>query len=284
MTIAAHRSSGPIEDARRAHPQSKDALRAAVGRVAQLLRHIEKADVVVPRLEWSAAETAAHMVGELRDYGQALTRHTNGYVTHAIPMKDSPSRMGAIVNARQLTEITERDTGRLADMLEDAAATYLAAAAAADENAAIPTANGLVLAPSTMTSLLLAEQVIHGLDISRAVKTGWDIGSHDALLVIPGALSVAPQYLRSSAAAAQVSFELRIRGANTYRMAVDRGTAIVTGAGERSDCVITADPVTFMLLGFGRISQWSPVLRGRLRAGGRKPWLAMKFATLISSP
>jgi hypothetical protein len=48
--------------------------------------------------------------------------------------------------------------------------------------------------------------------------------------------------------------------------------------------VITADPVAFMLLGFGRITQWSPILRGKLRAGGRKPWLAMRFATMLSSP
>ncbi|MDT5235247.1 MAG: hypothetical protein QOF47_1234, partial [Mycobacterium sp.] len=33
-----------------------------------------------------------------------------------------------------------------------------------------------------------------------------------------------------------------------------------------------------------RISQLSPVLRGQLRPGGRKPWLAMKYATLLSSP
>jgi putative sterol carrier protein len=65
---------------------------------------------------------------------------------------------------------------------------------------------------------------------------------------------------------------------------VDRGTAVVTGAGARTDCVITAEPVTFLLLGFGRISPWSPILRGKLRAGGRKPWSAMKFATLLSSP
>ena len=55
-------------------------------------------------------------------------------------------------------------------------------------------------------------------------------------------------------------------------------------AGEKSDCVITADPVAFLLLGYGRISQWSPIMRGKLRAGGRKPWLAMKFGTLMSSP
>jgi uncharacterized protein (TIGR03083 family) len=284
MTFAPVTLGDPIKDTRRAHTQTKAALEAAAARAAALLRRIQTPDVPVPGLQWSAAETAAHLVGELRDYRQALTRHTNGYMTHANRTDESPSRMGAIVNARQLTEVTERDTGELADMLEDAVAAYLAAAAAAEETATIQTANGLVLAPSTMTGLLLGEQVIHGLDISRATGIRWDIDPGEALLVIPAALTVAPQYLRPSAAASRVSFELRIRGANTYRMAVDRGTAVVTGAGEKSDCVITADPVTFMLVGFGRISQWRPILRGRLRASGRKPWMAMRFATLISTP
>jgi hypothetical protein len=284
MTMAPVHSAGPVDDARRAHNETRDALRAAVGRSAELLRRVDDADAPVPGLEWTAAETAAHMVGELRDYGQALTRHTNGYVTHANRVQESPSRMSAIVNARQLTEVAERDMARLATNLEDAAMAYLPAAAAADENAAIPIANGLVLNPSTMTSLLLGEQIIHGVDISRATRSPWGIRPRDALLVIPGALTVAPHYLRPSAAATRVSFELRIRGASPYRMAVDHGTAVVTAAGERADCVITADPVAFMLVGFGRIAQWPPILRGKLRAGGRKPWLAMKFATLISTP
>jgi putative sterol carrier protein len=103
--------------------------------------------------------------------------------------------------------------------------------------------------------------------------------------VIPGVLSVAPQYLRPNrAAGVHISFELRMRGGPSYRLAVDDGTAEVTEAGKKADCVINADPVAFLLLGYGRISQLSPVLRGQLRPGGRKPWLAMKFGTLLSSP
>ncbi len=284
MTSVSVDFTGPAADTRKTHDLALDAVRDAAARSAGLMRRIEDGAAPVPGLAWTAAETAAHMIGELRDYTQALTRHTNGYMTHANRTLESPSRMSAVVNARQLTDVAERDMGRLADMVEDAAVAYRAAAAVADADAAIPIANGLVLGPSTMTSLLLGEQVIHGLDISRAVRTRWDIRPRDALLIIPGALTVAPQYLRPSAAATRVSFELRIRGANGYRMAVDRGTAAVTGAGERSDCVITADPIAFLLIGFGRISQWSPILRGKLRAGGRKPWLAMKFATLLASP
>jgi len=67
-------------------------------------------------------------------------------------------------------------------------------------------------------------------------------------------------------------------------MAITNGTAVVTAAGEKADCVITADPVTFLLLGLGRVPQLPQILRGRLRAGGRKPWLAAKFGTLLASP
>jgi putative sterol carrier protein len=284
MTSAPVRLTGPAEDTRIAHDQTKDALRCAVGRTAELLRHVGDADAPVPGLMWTAAETAAHMVGELRDYALALTRHTNGYLTHANRPMESPSRMSAVVNARQLTEVPERDACRLADAIDEAAVAYLAATTAADEAAAIPAANGLVLSPSTMTSLLLGEQVVHGLDIARAANTHWDVDQRDALMIIPGVLTVAPHYLNRSAVTARVSFELRIRGANNYRMAVDHGSAVVTAAGERADCVITADPAAFLLLGYGRTSAWSPIIRGKLRAGGRKPWMAMKFATLLSSP
>jgi hypothetical protein len=170
-------------------------------------------------------------------------------------------------------------------MLEFAADTYLNTAAAADLTAEIATPNGLVIGPSTMAALLLGEQLVHGLDIARTARIPWTITAADALLVFPGALTVMPQYLRPRRAAGlHISFELRMRGGPGYRMAVDDGTAVITAAREKADCVITADPVAFLLLGYGRISQLSPVLRGQLRPGGRKPWLAMKFGRLLSSP
>ena len=283
MTSARERIAGPAEDTRRAHDRSKDALPAAARRTADLLRRIDNATAPVPGLSWTTAETAAHMVGDLRDYAQALTRHANGYMTHAV-RQESPSRLSAAVNARHLEEVPERDLGHLADQIEDAVAAYLTAAASADDSTTISTPNGLAIDPPTMTALLLGEQVVHGLDIARAAKVRWQVEPRDALLIAPGVLSIAPQYLRPSAAAVRASFELRIKGASRYRLAVDRGNAVVTDAGEKSDCVITADPVAFLLLGYGRISQWSPIMRGKLRAGGRKPWLAMKFATLLESP
>jgi SCP-2 sterol transfer family len=285
MTSAPVHLTGPAEDTRHAYGPTLNALRAAVARSADLWRRVDKPDAPAPGLIWTAAETAAHVVGDLRDYTQALTRHANGYMTHANRPTESPSRLSAKVNARHLEEVPERNLHRLADMLESSAEAYLNVAAAADPSVEIETPNGLVIGPSTMAALLLGEQLIHGLDISRTANMPWTVSAADAFLVIPGVLSIAPQYLRPRrAAGVHISFELRMRGGPSYRMVVDDGTAVVTAAGEKADCVITADPVAFLLLGYGRISQLSPVLRGQLRPGGRKPWLAMKFGTLLSSP
>ncbi|MDT5015804.1 MAG: hypothetical protein QOD39_1964 [Mycobacterium sp.] len=285
MTSTPFQLAGPAEDTRRAYGPTLVALRDAVRRSADLWRRIDTPDAPAPGLRWTAAQTAAHVVGDLRDYTRALTRHAGGYMTHANRPTENPSRLSATVNARHLEEVPERNLHRLADLLEDATAGYLDAAASADASAVIETPNGLAISPPTMACLLLGEQLVHGLDISRAANLPWEVSVSDALLVIPGALSVAPQYLRPNrAAGVRASFELRMRGGPSYRMAVADGSAEVTAAGEKTDCTICANPVDFLLISYGRIPQWSLLLRGRLRAGGRKPWLARKFGTLLYSP
>ncbi len=280
-------SAGAIDDVRRADAHARAALADAVARSAQLWRSIADPRAPVPGLAWTAAQTAAHVVGDMGEYTEALTRHVNG--DHAeIDIPDgSPARARTAVNDRHLTDISEREMRRLADMLEETAARYLAVAAAVDpsERASILTADGLVLEPAVMTCLLLGEQLVHGLDIARAAHRPWSIGRDDALLVIPAVLGLAPQYLRPSRTKnLNISFELRMHGGPRYRLAIANGKGVVTAAGEKADCVVTADPVTFLLLGMGRVPQLPQILRGRLRAGGRKPWLAAKFGTLLASP
>jgi putative sterol carrier protein len=282
--------AGPVDDVRRADAQARAALADAVARTAQLWRSVADSAAPVPGLSWTAGQTAAHMVADMREYTEALTRHVNGDEA-AINIPDgSPARARTAVNDQHLINVSERDLHRLADMLEETATRYLAVAAdieAADtsERVEILTADGLILEPAVMTCLLLGEQLVHGLDIARAAHRSWSIGREDALLVIPAVLSLAPKYLRPSRTKnLNISFELRMRGGCRYRMAITDGTGVVTVAGEKADCVITADPVAFLLVGGGRVRQLPVLLRGKLRAGGRKPWLAAKFATLLASP
>jgi hypothetical protein len=280
MTTATTRYTGPADDARLAHGSARVALRAAVARSAELWRSCPDPQAPVPGLTWTAAETAAQVVGDIREYVEALAGRGGPALGTG-----SPSKRSALANAQHLKEVPERDMTLLAEMLEEHAEEYLIAAARGDEAARIPTANGLVLSPSVMTSLLLGEQLLHGQDIALASRVRWCVARADALLVIPGVLAVAPEYVHPKRSAnVSVSFELRIRGGGRYRLAVHDGHGEITAAGEKADCVLTADPVAFLEVGYGRIPQWRPVIGGKMLASGRKPWLAMKFGTLLSRP
>ena len=273
--------ANPAEEIRRAHRAALTAVQRAVTRNCGLWRSIGDPDARVPGLAWTAGETAAHVVGDLRENTEALS----GRAPHVNTASASPSRISAAVNAQQLTEVRERDMGRLADLLDDAATRYLSVATAIAEDSVVTIPNGLVTTAPTMTSLLLGEQLIHGLDIARAARRPWSISRDEALLVIPGVLSLAPHYVHPArSAGVHVSFELRMRGGGRYRFAVHDGAAHIGAAGEKADCVISADPAAFLLLGYGRIPPWAPVIRGKLLASGRKPWLAPKFATLLTRP
>ncbi len=136
----------------------------------------------------------------------------------------------------------------------------------------------------TIAAALLGEQVIHGLDIARAVGAPWPISQDDALLVLAGATAVAPSYVdRHRAAGLHIAYELRFRGGPRYRLTIDDGTAAVGPPGGKVDFWISADPVAFLLVTYGRTGQWGPTIRGRIITGGRKPWLSLKVRQLQTS-
>jgi uncharacterized protein (TIGR03083 family) len=258
------------------------ALRSAATRLGHLVRSVSDPQARVPGLQWTIAETAAHVVCELRDYvGFAAGRSAAPTVDGA----RSPSERAAIVNAEQLRTYPERDPAVLAAALSPAVDAFLAAASArpADEHTTV--SNGLPMTAATMTAALLGEQLLHGWDIARAARKPWTIPRGEALHVIAGVLSMVPDYLdRERARGRHIGYELRMRGGPRYRVAIDDGAARVTAAGERVDCVISANPVAFLLVGYGRVSQVGQVLRGRIVAGGRKPWLGLAFGQLITGP
>jgi uncharacterized protein (TIGR03083 family) len=250
-------------------------MRSAAGRAAAVIRAAREPGVRVPGLEWTVAETAAHVVNEFGDY----TAYAQGRKQVA-ESDQSPSRRNAVANAAQLRADPDRDLGSLADRLGTAVEGFLAVPAR-DESVLV--SNGVLMSWSTMMSALLGELLVHGRDIARASGQPWRIEREEALHVIDGVMAMVPDYLdRERAAGVEMSFELRLRGGPTHLITVADGKAVV-GSG-RGDCWISADPVAFLLVGFGRTGQWGQIARGKMLAGGRKPWLASRFGTLITGP
>jgi hypothetical protein len=258
-----------------------DAMRAAADRAAAVIRASGAPGARVPGLEWTVAETAAHLVNEFVDFtAYAQGRKSPG----RSELGGDPSARSAAANAAQLRADPDRDLDRLAGRLLPAVEGFLAVEPPAGP---MPTSNGLAMSGPTMASALLGELLIHGLDVARASRQPWRIERADALRVIAGVMTMVPDYLdRGRAAGLRAGFELRLRGGPRYLIEVVDGRAVTGEAppGARPDCWISADPAAFLLVGFGRAGQWGQIARGRLVAGGRKPWLAARFGTLITGP
>jgi uncharacterized protein (TIGR03083 family) len=266
---------------RRATVPATAALPAAAERTAQLMREITDPNASVPGLRWTAAELAAHVVADLRTYTGVVA----GQGPAVAPGTAPAAELGTAENQRQLAGYPERSPDRLAAELTRAMPAFVAAAEAASPGAQLGSPVGVAMTPATIAAIVLGEQLIHGLDLARAAGRPWPIEAADARLVIPGLIDLLPSYInRGKARGLRARYELRFGGDLRYQLTVDDGAATTGPATGQADCVITADPVAFLLVGYGRTGPWGPMLRGQLRAGGRKPWLGFRFNGLTASP
>ena len=84
---------------------------------------------------------------------------------------------------------------------------------------------------------------------------------------------------------APVTYEVRLRGNGPrFVVRVADGTAEVRSAGGPVDCVISADPVTLLLVAYGRMPLGRALLRGGMLAWGRRPWLGLRYGGLLFTP
>ncbi|HWE69144.1 MAG TPA: maleylpyruvate isomerase N-terminal domain-containing protein [Acidimicrobiales bacterium] len=262
------------------------ALQDAALRAAAMLLTVPDHGVPVPGLDWTVTETAAHLVAEIEDYADFLTGDLDPRIGLALSAPDStPTELSAASNRRQLEASAGLDLAELADRLVPAAEAFGAAASRRSDDEPVLASNGLFTTVPAMTTALLGEVLVHGFDIARAARLDWTIDPHDALAVLDGIMTMVPEYVdRQASAGIHVTYELRFRKGPRYRLSIDDGAAEVSGPGGKVDCWISADPVAFLLVGYGRIGQWGQILRGRMLAGGAKPWLGFKFGELLTGP
>ncbi|MGH3848136.1 MAG: hypothetical protein ACRDRT_00220, partial [Pseudonocardiaceae bacterium] len=104
--------------------------------------------------------------------------------------------------------------------------------------------------------------------------------------VLAGATWTLPSMLDLTAAGGRrATYDLRVRGGlRAFVRVADGVLTVEPGRGLDADCHISADPVAFLLVGYGRRGQWGPIATGKLLAWGRKPWLGPRFAALVRNP
>jgi uncharacterized protein (TIGR03083 family) len=263
-----------------------DALRRAAAATGELLASTSdsRADVPVPGLTWTVAETAAHLVALLRQSAAFASGARDGAAERAaLPAAGGIGERTALANARELDRLGERRIPVLRQWLESSVDEYATLIAGRRDRGPVETLFGPE-DPAAMTAALVGEQLVHGFDLARAVGRRWTIDPDAARLTLTGLVPFLPYMVDAEAIRdVRARIEVRIVGDPRFTLVLDHGRAAVEPADGRCDCWIQAQPVPYLLVGYGRVNRWLPMLRRQIRAGGRRPWIAGRLASYLTS-
>jgi uncharacterized protein (TIGR03083 family) len=255
-----------------------DEILAVAKQIAVLIGGLPTTDIPIPRASWTVGEAAAHL-------GQANQLMAEIAAGRPTPYGDGTRAGLAEANAQALSEYTERDGAVLAERITDQAAAFIEATRARPATDAVPTPMG-TMPLRGLSGYMLAHMLSHGSAIAIALRQAPLVQPHHVELMLPFIVATMPRLVDNAAVRdLNASFQLRVRGGSRFTVRFADGAATVSDRPEGPvDCTISADPASFFLLTAGLSSQWPLIARGKLRAWGRKPWLALRFLGFFAIP
>lgn len=269
-----HEVRAPIEDVAR--------------RAVEMIRSADP-DRGVPRSDWSVGQVAAHLVVVFGVYTEAVSG--GGGNRWVAPYLSGPDRMRdrlAEGNARALAGVPHHDAAALADQLARGVAGFIDALGRTSRHLSVPTpwyGEGQSRTVATLACLGLGELLVHGYDMARALRRPWPVDPADARLVLAAVPSMIPHLVNAETArGVRATYLVHVRGGERFAVRIDGGAATAGAPPGRVDCHLSVDPAAFLLVGYGRVSQWGPIAQGRMVAWGRKPWLGLRFKSLFVNP
>ena len=263
---------------------ARGAVAQAGPRLTAMLRSAKKPDA--PALgDWDLTQVATHIshavdtVSAMTTGGGNILEDISGLPILSKVMIDGEGR-------RPLPE--------LADRIDASVARFLAAmetAAVTGDVSASWMIQGSEMPLSALTCHVLNELTVHGLDVARAEGVPWPIDKGHASLILQGFVFPALHTLgramvvQEKAGTKRARFEVHLRGDGRACLVFDRGDLSVEATPQgKVDCKLSVDPEAFLLVAWGRISQWSAIPKGQLLASGRKPWLGLQMRSWLRNP
>ena len=265
------------------------AISAAAGRFTALLRETDDIGRPAAGTDWTVAETAAHVSVVFTGFSAAIAGEPQALTPEQYLDADFPTRLAASNDATNAM-VDHTDARRLAELITAGAQQFLKLVAAADPQMECATpwyGSGRTRTVDCLTALALSELTVHGHDIATGTGRPWPISAEHAKLILGTVCpEMCPLVVRPEAGrGAPVTYEVRLRGDGPrYVIRVADGGAEVRAVGGPVDCVISADPVTYLLVAYGRMPLGRALLRGGIFAKGRRPWLGLRFKNLFFNP
>lgn len=255
--------------------QARTAVEVLAARLTDVLRELPTASAPVSP-EWTVREAAAHLVSGTALYAELAAGATS-------PILELTHASVSEYNSRRLADIADTEPGALAKALEAAVDQFSDATGGRPGDAPIRWHGGLELELAHLAGILVGEYLLHGYDIAAAVGAAWPINIEHVALVGLSARSTLPVAVdpaTSHGHTADYLIDLGVLGRSTMRF-VDGAVSIVPCDGAPVDCVITADPVAFLLVRRRRLSQAAAIALGLLRFEGPRPELGPNYFQLF---
>lgn len=255
--------------------KAADTLVAESERVARLLRSVADPDAHAIGI-WSIAEVATH-----------LSHSSAGFLGAASGTTDRCEDLAssAASNVADVAADPERDLAILAGRIVAGERELAAYAHAVTGDPLVTAFEGVDIRLSALLGLEAAELLVHGRDIARGSGHPWQIPPEEAIVALAGVVSMLPYMVDATRAQGlTTTCDLKVRGGFDARAVVTDGQAeVIVTPGRRPDCRLTADPVTLLLVSYGRIGQIGALLRGGLVPWGRRPWMVARLMSTLAS-
>jgi hypothetical protein len=252
-------------------------------RFARLVETIERPDERAHGLEWTVAETAVHVLKGYEYYAACLRGETP-----EVAPRDPRETMPAYVareNRLQIDAEPERDPGKLAERLRSSLRTLMDVALDVGPDGTAVFMAGYSEDTTTSVCTIIEELAVHGFDIARRTGARWDVDPESAVLAVYSTTAGLPLALdRDKAAGRNIHVKIHLRHGSSFSIRFRDGRVWSEVTNERPDVHVSADPLTYLLVGFGRKSLLEPILRGQLFAWGRKPWVMLTVPKLFLDP
>lgn len=252
-----------------------DALLSVSERVEQLLGQVADPNAHAIGV-WSIAEVATH-----------LSHSAGGFLSAALGTADALEdlRTSDSSNVADVAADPERDLATLARRIVAGERDFAEYAHSVSGDPLVAAFEGVDIRLSALLGLELAELLVHGRDIALGSSQPWPIPAEEAIVALAGVVSMLPHMVVADRARGlTMTCDLHIRRGFDARAVLVNGEAeVVSANGAGPDCRLTADPVTLLLISYGRIGQAGALLRGQLLLWGRRPWLVARLMSTLAS-
>ncbi|GAA3093010.1 maleylpyruvate isomerase family mycothiol-dependent enzyme [Streptosporangium carneum] len=242
---------------------------------------------------WSVVETAAHVTAIAWLYTSLVRPEDTPIPIPALEagLEDITVDTIDAFNDLTLRHFGERDPQALTEQLRAHIDHLLRATEGLDPAQPVVWLGGSRVPVAGVVAHLLNELLIHGRDLARATRRPWEISPRDAalffeLFMVGVVHNDSGRLLETGKPVPGRRIAVEFRSAHTtpVTLVLDRGRVTIGEPGGEADVRLSFDPVTFILMMFGRVSRPRAVLSGKVAIRGPRPWLLPAFLRVVHMP